>query len=101
MVIFNYNGKDIRLDYSEENVEKRKFPVETKGYSRGFYEDYLNLEKEAQFYLIKNAIQRRPKSNLDKIIGVKQEEIGSIIFNDKPGVRILLTGIAVYRKKEL
>jgi hypothetical protein len=101
MIIFNYNGKDIKLNYSERDVEKRKFPVETKGYSRGLYEDYLNLEKEAQFYLIKNAIQRRPEYNLDRIIGIKQEEIERIIFDNQPGIRILLTGIAVYRKKEL
>jgi hypothetical protein len=99
MGIFNYKGKEIELSYSERYVENRKHPVKTKGFSRGFEKDYLVIESKAQFHLIKNAVDRRPNQNLEKIIGI-QGIIKQIIFKDQPGVKIHLKGIAVYRNKD-
>lgn len=96
-MLINYNGKEIELNYSENSADRVRHPLDTKGFSLGNLEDYYELEAIAQHNLVENATRRKPGYTLDKIVRVRQN-ISEINFNQQPGVKIILTGIPVYRK---
>ena len=89
----NYGKKRIRLYYTEESLlginPKVSLNIETAGSGEG--KNYEQVEQEAQLYLIKDAISKKPKNRLSRIVGIMQD-----ILYDGLELKISLRGIAVF-----
>jgi hypothetical protein len=99
MDTFNYNGKNIELDYSENYIERIRDQFKVTSFSLGILKNYDNVEKKALRYLIKHSLRRRSrkKYNLVAISGIKQSA-ESILLNGKEGIKFNLEGYAVFRR---
>jgi predicted ATP-dependent Lon-type protease len=100
MDIFNYNGKNIELDYSENYIERIRDRFKVTSFSLGILKNYDNVEKKALRYLIKHALGRRSRNryNLVAISGIKFSSVENIILDGKEGIKLNLEGFAVFRK---
>ena len=99
-----YSQGEIRLDYSDSSLLKVGLTgclsVDTMGCGEG--KNYRQAEQEAQLYLIRNAILkkpnchlRNPRCHLKEIVGIKQE---TSYNNEKEGiVKIVLSGTAIFK----
>lgn len=97
MIDFDYKGKKIELDYSEEISDKIRFPFRVKGFCAGEINDYNEIEQRAIYRMIQDAAMKKAKCSIEKIVGIKQKA-SSVHFNGKAGIRLDLTGVVVYRK---
>lgn len=92
--LIHYNKKCIPLYYTNKSLSeinlKDFLNVEAKGSGEG--ENYRQVEQEAQLYLIKNAMLKKPRNNLNKIVGIMQD-----IIYDGFKLKISLEGIAVFK----
>lgn len=97
-MIVNYKGKGIVLDYSEKISDKLTHPSRFIGFSVGEWEDYLLVEHDAQIYMIDYASKKKSKCKIEKFVGTRQI-VSQANFNGKLGVKITVSGIAIYKKK--
>ena len=95
--IVNYNKKDIILDYSNKSVSeeeiKKSINIDSRGSGEG--KNYTQVEQEAQLYLIRDAMIKKPSCKLKKIVRITQ----NVDYIDpKEGiVRIVLEGTAIFK----
>jgi hypothetical protein len=93
----NYNQKPVILYYSNNSLAKANLEncCKLKATGKGEGKNYYRVEQEAQLYLIRDAMLKKPTLNLKKIVGIKQE----IDYDyEKEGlVKITLRGIALFK----
>lgn len=89
-----YGKRKIPLYYTNKSLSdinpNDSMTIEIKSSGKG--KDYNQVEQEAQLYLIRNAMQNKPKNRLNKIVGIMQD-----IIYDGLELKISLRGIAVFK----
>lgn len=95
--VFDYNGKEIELDYSEKYVENIKSPMKVKSFAKGVLRKYDRLEKKVMSRLIEKSIKINPRYNLVAIKGIKHR-VENIFLNGEMGLNFMVEGYAIYRR---
>jgi len=95
--LINYNQMSILLYYSNRlfSEEELKDSINVAAVGSGKGRNYRQVEQEAQLYLIRDAIMKKPNRRLEKIIGIKQET--DYTQEDGEIVKIVLNGIAIFK----
>lgn len=93
----NYNSVPVILYYSSKSISeeelKKSINIESKGSGEG--KNYEQAHQEAQLYLIRDAMIKKPNRRLRKIVGIRQ----NIDCTDpKEGIiKIILEGTAIFK----
>ena len=95
--IINYNKRDVILSYSNKSVSeeelKNSINIESRGFSEG--KNYEQVQQEAQLYLIRDAMLKKPRFRLKKIVGIKQNVN---YVNPEEGIlKMVLEGTAIFK----
>lgn len=94
---FNYKGKEIELDYSENYLESIKNPFKVWSVTRGVLRKYDRIEKRALSRLISYPIRKVRGYELVAIKGLKRSA-ENLILNGEMGLELRLEGYAIFRK---
>lgn len=95
--IFEYNGRKIQLDYSENYIERIKHPFKVWSLARGVLRKYDKIEEKALARLISKPLGRRKGCNLVAIKGIKRS-VQNFRSDGEMGLELRLEGYAIFKR---